>query len=240
MDGFVRGRMRWRWIACAGGVAMLAALAGCSSSATASGHSSGTPSPTPTPLAVTVPMPDLGPSPAPAPQTAAETEQRRLSNADQAWEQLLLQYPSAVRPQVTFGGYITDASEVAVMSACYTEQGVPIANGYPAGAKKGDKPSSIGAEADTEQEAIGAYVCNVEHPYRPSPPPTAQQLGYLYDYLTEFLVPCYEANGITELPAPTRAAFVANWPHQNWFPTDGAAMDGDRAAAIARACPPPR
>lgn len=186
---------------------------------------------------MTVPMPDLGPSPAPAPQNAAETEQRRLSNADQAWQQLLVQYPSAVRPPAPFGGYITDSTEVAVMTQCYTEQGVPIAEGYPVGAKKGDKPSSIGAEADNEQEAIGAWACNVEHPYRPGLPPTPQQLGYLYDYLTKFLVPCYEANGITEIPAPSRAEFVASWPHQNWFPTDGGLMEGTKAAAIAKACP---
>lgn len=217
---------------------MLAALTGCATAATADPQA--IPTPTPTQLAVTVAMPDLGPSPAPAPQTAAQTEQRRLSNADQAWQQVLLQYPSAVRPQVTFGGYITDATEVAVMSQCLTEQGVPIANGYPAGAKKGDAPSSVGADASDEKEAIGAWVCNVEHPYRPAPPLTPQQLGYLYDYLTEFLVPCYEANGVAEPPAPSRATFVATWPHQNWYPSDGALMDGDKAAAITKACPPPK
>ncbi|WP_426516893.1 hypothetical protein ACPPVQ_19145 [Diaminobutyricibacter sp. McL0618] len=219
-------------------VVALGALAGCATIAAAQPHAERTSTPTPTALAVTVPMPDLGPSPAPAPQTAAETEQRRLSNADQAWKQLSQQYPSAVRPAVTFGGYITDSTEVAVMSQCYTEQGVPIANAYPPGAKKGDPPSSVGADASDQKEAVGAWVCSVEHPYQPSPPPTPQQLGYLYDYLTEFLVPCYEANGISEVPAPSRAEFIAKWPNQNWFPSDGAGMDGAKAAAISKACPP--
>lgn len=216
----------------------LGALAGCATTASAEPNASL--APTPTPLAVTVPIPDLGSSPAPAPQTPTQIEQIRLSIADQAWRQVLLQYPAALRPPVAFGGYITDAAEVSVMSQCYSEHGVPIANGYPAGAKKGDPPTSVGADASDEQEAIGAWLCNAEHPYRPTPPPTPQQLEYLYDYLTEFLVPCYEANGITEPPAPSRADFVAKWPHQNWYPADGAGMDGDKAAAITKACPLPK
>ncbi|GAA1444814.1 hypothetical protein [Leifsonia poae] len=219
-------------------LAAVGLLVGCA--ATASAHPDARSTATPTPEAVTVPMPDLGPSPAPAPQTAAQTEQLRIARADEAWKQLVQQYPSAVRPQVTFDGYISDATEMDVMTQCYTEQKVPIALGYPAGAQKGDKATSVGAETTNEQEAIGAYVCNVEHPYPPTSPMTQQQLGWLYDYLTRFLAPCYQANGIANPPAPSRADFIAKWPHQNWFPSDGGLMDGPRAAAIVKACPSPK
>ncbi|WP_223692186.1 hypothetical protein [Leifsonia poae] len=186
---------------------------------------------------MTVPMPDLGPSPAPAPQTPAQTEKLRLERVEQQWQLLLAQYPSAVRPQVTFQGYITDATEMAVMKSCLTQQNVPIGYGYPVGAKKGDKPTSVGGQASNEQEAVGLYICSVEHPYSPNPPLTPQQLGWSYDYFTKFLVPCYEANGAVVPPAPSRADFIANWPNQNWFPTAGSITDPDKAAAVAKACP---
>ncbi|MFF1632559.1 hypothetical protein [Leifsonia sp. NPDC058248] len=125
-----------------------------------------------------------------------------------------------------------------VLKGCYTEQGVPFGYGYPAGAEKGDRPTSVGAEADDEHEAIGLYVCSVGHPGRPNSPLTPQQLGWSYDYFTRFLVPCYEANGIVVPPAPSRADFIAKWPHQNWFPTAGGIADPDKAAAVAKACPP--
>lgn len=230
-----RSSMRSWWAASAAAVAVVGALAGCSASATASAP--GTPHPTPTPLAVTVPMPDLGPSPAPAPQTPAQPKQLRLARVEQQWQQLLLQYPSAVRPHVAFQGYITDATEMTVMKACFTEQNVPIGYGYPVGAKKGDKPTSVGGETSDEQEAVGLYICSVEHPYTPNSPMTPQQLGWSYDYFTEFLVPCYEANGFAVPPAPSRADFIAKWPNQNWFPSAGSIADPDRAAAVAKACP---
>ena len=50
--------------------------------------------------------------------------------------------PHPVRPAVTFQGYISTATEVAVLTRCYTDQGVPNYPDYPVGAKKGDKPES--------------------------------------------------------------------------------------------------
>lgn len=229
---------RQRWVlalATAAALAALAALTGCSQSAGAT--TSSTPTATATPLAVTVPMPDLGPSPAPAPQTPEQTEQLRLAAVEQAWQQVLLQYPSAVRPNVTFEGYTTEATAMDVLKACYTEQGVPFGYGYPIGAKKDAKPTSVGGEASNEKEAIGLYVCGVEHPGKPNSPLTPQQLGWSYDYFTKFLVPCYEANGVVVPPAPSRADFIAKWPNQNWFPTAASIEDPERAAAVAKACP---
>lgn len=197
----------------------------------------GTPTTSPTPRAVTVPMPDLGPSPEPAPMTAEQTEQLRLQARDAAWKGVLAQYPHAVRPDVPFDGYLARADEMSVMSACYTAHGVPIGYGYAIGAKKGDPPTSVGGEASDEKQAVGLYYCSVEHPGRPNPPPTPAQLSWMYDYFTRFLVPCYEANGISVPPAPSKQDFVAKWPNQGWFPSPGMTADADEDAAVERACP---
>ena len=214
-------------------------LAGCVTAAPgATGSPTRTPTPSPTPLAVSVPMPDLGPSPAPVSLTPEQTEQLRVQARDSAWQGVLTQYPDAVRPDVPFDGYLDAADEMTVMSACYTQHGVPISNGYAIGAKKGDPPTSVGGEASNEHQAIGLYFCTAEHPGRPTGPPTTEQLSWMYDYLTRFLVPCYEANGLSVPPAPSKQDFVTKWPNQNWFPSAGMTSNPDKDAAIDRACPP--
>jgi hypothetical protein len=62
----------------------------------------------------------------------------------------------------------------------------------------------------------------------------------MYDYLTQFLVPCYEANGIENPPPPPREDFIASWGNLIWFPDmSSLPMDSPEAIAIAEACPPP-
>jgi hypothetical protein len=221
-------------------VALVAAiaLAGCTAVAPGSGGTTSATSATSTPLAVSVPTPSLGPSPQPVPLTDAQAEQARLAARDTAWQNVLAQYPDAVRPDVPFDGYLAAGDEMTVMSACYRQNGVPVSYGYPIGAKKGDPPTSVGGEASTEQQAIGMYICGVEHPGRPNPPLTPEQLSWMYDYFTEFLVPCYEANGIDVPQAPSKQDFVTKWPHQDWFPSAGMTNDPDKDAAIDKACPP--
>lgn len=218
-------------------VVLALSLAGC---AAAPGKATGGPTGTgtPTPLAVSVPMPDLGPSPQPASLTPQQTEALRVQARDAAWQSVLTQYPDAVRPDVPFDGYLDQADEMRVMSACFTQHGVPLGYSYPVGAKKGDPPTGVGGEATDEQQSIGLYWCTVEHPGKPSSPPNAAQLSWMYDYLTRFIVPCYRANGITVPAAPSKQDFVSKWPHQNWFPSPGMSADAARDAAVQKACPP--
>lgn len=187
-------------------------------------------------LAKPYPMPDLGPSPAPVPLSDDEVERMRLEQEDAAWAAVLMTYPDAVRPQVTFEGYLTASDRVEVMSACYTAAGLPLNLG-----KDGrGTVVSVGANVRTEAEAISQFSCQAAHPHRPVPPPSHEQLGYIYDYLVRFLVPCYELNGIVNPPPPPRDDFVSNWPNQGWFPSTGIMpMSMEADAALMEACPPP-
>jgi hypothetical protein len=194
-----------------------------------------TESETPTPAAQTYPMPDLGPSPPPVPLTAEQTEQLRLQWRDDAWNTVQFRFPNAVRPDVPFKGYVAEVSRIEVISACYKSVGLLLDYGK----NSSGKIVGVGTETKTEAEAVSAYACQAAHPVKPTPPPSPEQLGYIYDYLVEFLAPCYAANGIPNPPPPSRDDFIAKWPNQGWYPTSGnAPPDAVKDDALDAACPP--
>ncbi|MFB6610896.1 hypothetical protein ACFCVO_11280 [Agromyces sp. NPDC056379] len=191
---------------------------------------------------VAVPVPEFAPWPESDPFTEADIEAARLAEAERDWQGVLASYPGAVRPEVVFEAYVTDENRVDVMRACYEAAALPIDEG-----RTGTDPDSpvdaIGTSTTTVEQAIAAYSCRVAHPNkRTSGPPNAEQLGWIYDYLTEYYVPCFGLNDIVVPPAPPRAEFVANWPNQGWFPSVGdhpMAMDPEWSAAISEACVDP-
>jgi hypothetical protein len=132
---------------------------------------------------------------------------------------------------------VTEANRIEVMSACYAAAGIPIDYGT----NSNGEIVGLGTSTNTEAEAVSAYECGATHPSKPWPYPSPEQLGYIYDYLVRFIVPCYEANGITNPPPPSREGFVGNWPNQGWFPTSGdLPLHPPDEAALNAACPLPR
>lgn len=203
------------------------------------------PAATPTDAAsqvVSLPMPEFTPYPAGDPFTEADVEAARVAEADRDWQGVLAMYPDAARPEVALEAYVTDENRVDVMRSCYEAAGLPIDEGRTTPDPEGPVVS-IGTSTNTLEEAIAAYSCRVAHANkRISGPPNAEQLGWIYDYLTEYYVPCYDANGIVVPPAPPRAEFVRNWPNQGWFPSIGdhpMAMDAEWDAALSDACVDP-
>lgn len=164
-------------------------------------------------VAVEYPMPDFGPSPTPTPPPEAEREVGRLEAQDRSWQALTMSYPDAVRPSVGFNEYREDEVSTAAFAECLKTAGIALDYGR----GTDENVPGIGWSTNTEEQAIAAFVCESE---RPDPPlmPSDEILGYNYDYLTEFIVPCYEANGQANPPAPSRDEFIATWPNQNWFP----------------------
>ncbi|GAA3864558.1 hypothetical protein GCM10022381_05520 [Leifsonia kafniensis] len=210
--------------------AVVALLAGCASEPVGR-----TPNPTATAqLAVTIPMPDLGASPTSPPLSPAEKERQRVSAQDALWGTVLATYPDAVRPEVSFTDYVTDENRVDVRSSCFAAAGLEVETGSTADGVV----LSVSALPRNQAEAVSAYVCDAEHPTEPYPLPNDAVLSWVYDYLTQFLAPCYAANGIENPAPPTREDFVAQWPNQNWFPSLGdMPMGTPREEAILSACP---
>lgn len=221
----------------------MAALTGCSGTSAGSVAATATPEATDAAAQiVAVPVPDFAPWPEGDPFTEADVEAARVAEADRDWQGVLISYPDAVRPEVVFEAYVTDENRVDVMRACFEAAGVPIDEGR-AGPDPDSPVVAIGTTTTTVDQAVAAYSCRVAHPdRRTSGPPNAEQLGWIYDYLTEYYVPCFELNDIAVPPAPPRAEFVANWPNQGWFPSVGdhpMAMDPEWSAAISEACVDP-
>jgi len=189
------------------------------------------------PEATSIPVPDIGHSPAPTLLTDAETETLRIAEQDLGWEQVLSRFPEAVRPTVDAVEYVRIDEGIEKLIECYESVGVPIDIGR-------DRHGNIGGVSTlstTEAEAVAEFVCRQQLRPRPRAPINQAQLGWMYDYLTEFYVPCLEANGIKNPAPPSRSDFIANYPNQNWFPSMGSAfMDNDLGEAIMDACPPPK
>ncbi|GAB3605781.1 hypothetical protein GCM10027413_11900 [Conyzicola nivalis] len=122
------------------------------------------------------------------------------------WSIVTQSYPDAVRPTVT----VADTTGAGV-SACVSD----------------------GLQS-SEQVALADYVCFAQNPPVPTSMLSSAQAGYLYDYWTGFVVPCYAEHGF-EISAdpPVRERFVAEWPFQNWAPTLANRGGEDAVAALA-------
>jgi len=206
-------------------------MAGCSSTV-----GSATPSPTATataPLAVTIPMPDIGPSPTTPPLAPEEKERQRVAAQDALWGTVVATFPDAQRPVVTFTDYVTDDNRVDVRSECFAAAGLKVETGSNADGVV----LSVSAQPTNEAEAVSAFVCDAGHPSEPFPLPNDAVLSWVYDYLTQFLAPCYAANGVEYPAPPTKADFVAQWPNQNWFPSIRDQLGIAQEEAIYEACP---
>lgn len=190
--------------------------------------------PTGTPAA-TIPMPDLGPSPAPVPLTDATKEALRLANLDAQWQSVVASFPEAVRPEVGSFDYLAPAARAAALAPCYADAGVEFSEG----SDESGTVIGLSASITDQADATAIYLCDAAYPTQPVAPPSPEILGYLYDYFTEFVVPCYEANGIDNPPAPSREDYVALWPNQNWYPSMGIDPDSPEGVAIEEACPQP-
>ncbi|MBM7832883.1 hypothetical protein JOE59_003588 [Agromyces cerinus] len=220
-------------------LAMVAALTACSGASVAAGVATATPEATDAAAQiVSIPMPEFAPWPAGDPFTDADVEAARIAEADRDWQGVLARFPDAVRPEVAFE-YVTEANRVDVRRGCFEAAGLPIEEGH-SGTPDGPVVS-VNATTTTTAQEVAAYTCRVAHPdRRTSGPPNAEQLGWIYDYLTEYYGPCLAENGIDVAPAPPREEFVANWPNQGWFPSNTRSMyDPEWDAALEEACVDP-
>ena len=208
-------------------------LSGCTPSVSPGPESSATPGSN-TDAVTTIDMPDLGPSPAPDHLPDDGLEQLRLVQQDIDWRPVAHIYPDSVRPVVAFEDYTDEDVYLETLHKCYTASGLRL----------GMKVNEIGetvvndAEAGNEAQSRVKFVCRATVTLRPEPW-NAAQIGYHYDYLTEFLAPCYAANGIENSPAPARAEYIANWPNPGWAPEMDERFATPAAAALIAACPGP-
>lgn len=188
--------------------------------------------PSPTSSAVELRYPDIGPPPAPHEYSDAELAALRQSALDRGWADVLAAHPGSSRPTVGFVGYIDDYSVPEPIVECLRSQGVD------ATLTADGKSWTITGSPDEASE-VGIYVCNSTFPDRPTPGLTDEQIGYLFDYLTTYRVPCLEQAGFQVDKPPTRQAFIESWPAVGWYPSPYSGIpDPTVLADVEAQCPP--
>ena len=195
---------------------LLVALAGCTLVAPGTPVSTQTAT-TPAPHAIdpSAVVAALGPAPRWSPPTPERTDDIIARGIDFYWGFAASRYPDAARPEV---------AEIARAEGTSPEQAACLA----------------AAPSGPRESAIASYVCHAQYPVVPAGLITEAQAGYLYDYWTDFVFPCFAENGFS-MPTspPARDAFVAEWPYQDWWPAPEPrepVSDDDRAAFEQR-CP---
>ena len=222
--------MRLKLVTMAAVVAL--AIGGCSSQLAPEPPES--PSPSAYPDIVAEALKVLGPVPTAAPLSAEQEDAARVAAVESAWQAVLRQFPDAQRPAVDFEHYADDDEFIDQQIACLRDLGITVDVGTTSDGQVGGY-SMNPASGEEEAAMIGHWSCEVRYPQHPRPPATPEQLGYLYDYFTQFVVPCLEAHGQPQTVPLTRVEFIANWPNQNWFPSSNQGVpDGEATDA---ACP---
>lgn len=216
----------------AAGLAGVLPLAGCTASE--SPDPAGSSSSPAVDTVEAIAMPDLGPSPAPDVLTDEQIEQMRLTQQDSDWHVVPFMFPDAVRPVVEFERFADADTYLDTLHACY------VASGLKLGIKVNEigETELSGAEVSSQPEYLAKFVCQATVVMKPAPW-NAAQVRYHYDYLTRFLAPCYQANGIENPPAPSREDYIAKWPNPGWGVELGDAFTTPEAAPIVAACPFP-
>ncbi len=237
------GSRRALWPVITGAFAVcVLALTGCSAptpnapgpgSATSDAPSPPTGAPADSYPAVDDVLRELGPAPKPASFSEEQVEEARRAQVEGEWENVLERFPDAQRPDVAFIRYLADDERAQVMVDCLVDRGVDAELSL-----SGNEVSSSSPPEQEQADAVSHFECRVQFPVRPWPPLTAEQLGYLFDYLEGFTAPCLEAHGNPQPAAPTREFFIENWPQQNWFPGPSLEIMGTpEGSAIEQACP---
>ena len=145
--------------------------------------------------------------------TETQAHQVSARYADRSWSLLVQQWPAALRPTDSFvhwaSNHDPDRTKCATAAGAVPEAGASA-----------DGTISTGSSGPaTVEYSVGYFDCEmVRYPTRPSPWPNDAQIGYYYDYLTKYLVPCYQGHGAKVDPGmPTRSTFIHQWQFEQQF-----------------------
>ncbi len=157
-------------------------------------------------------------------------ERIRIGAANERWAQLKLAWPEAERPDYEFVGYLEPDDLYEAIHRCLLAAGVRSEFSHSGG---------IRWEIASQEDAIAIYVCSTRYEREPVTRLTADQVGYLYDYMVQFQMPCLEGLGIAVPTPPSRERFVEEWPSPGWDAEAALAVTSQGFAEHVReACPP--
>ena len=171
----------------------------------------------------------LGPLPADEETSPERLAAFRQVQSDRAWKSISTMYPDAKRATAE-PTYLPSAEAVAAWRACLSDQGLDLPEG------------GTDDQALIKANALATYDCQQRFVDERGPGLSERQVAYLYDYQTQFVLPCYEHEGHAATTAPiARDQFIATWPFQNWGPypsgIDVMTVDYDQLNLVCPAVP---
>ena len=148
----------------------------------------------------------------PAPGPAAE-DPLLAQYLEQHWKEFSVRHSDVERPEVAVVAVMNAEEYPAQLVSCLHEEGFPEVTLDPLG--------GIGYEgSQLDAYDLAMYICESRYPIDPryTQPLTDEQLGKLYDYYANELVPCIEREGYTAPEAPTRQYFIDHFSDAPWRP----------------------
>ncbi|ROS57780.1 hypothetical protein EDF50_0071 [Frigoribacterium sp. PhB24] len=167
----------------------------------------------------------LGAPPTSGPPDPARLAELRQEATDQRWEQVTQRFPDAVRPEVALVHELA-GGDLAPVVSCLRDAGLPVVDdvgvGEDGSTSQGYSYEMPDGGPPPEWAELAAYRCDVMYPVAVTETLTVEQAAWLFDYLTMFQLPCFEALGAPSTePGMTREEFATAWPHQGWYPSAG-------------------
>ncbi len=146
--------------------------------------------------------------------SAADLDAQTAADNQRALEDLLGDSPDAEVPEVAQVRLVTLEEWPFAIAECLSAQGF-LATAIDGGL-------SAGAPAGQEMPyAIAYYVCSVEYPINPRQmvPLVDDQIRYLYDYYSQVMTPCLEAEGYQVPDPPSLQTFMSSYGQPgSWAP----------------------
>lgn len=138
--------------------------------------------------------------------SAADLEAQTAADNQRALDELLRDFPDAEVPDVKRVRVVSLDEWAPAIAECLNAQG------YSATAEDG----GLLAGAPFGQElpyAIAYYVCSVEYPINPRQqiPLVEDQIRYLYEYYTQVMTPCLEAEGYEVPDPPSMQTYISTY-----------------------------
>ncbi|TFD49587.1 hypothetical protein E3T55_10940 [Cryobacterium frigoriphilum] len=124
---------------------------------------------------------------------------------DWDWEQVLRESPDAERPVIEIVRFTDSDDWASAMESCMNDLGWPDRATADGGLDHG-----MIQDAQAGAHALAIYTCNAKYPMDPkyNVPLTDERLSELFDYFTDELQPCLEAEGYDVPESPSRETFI--------------------------------
>lgn len=140
--------------------------------------------------------------PADEPYSARELEDAYAIEAESRAKVLTAFHPEVVTPAVT----LVARDDAAALQQCLGED-TPL-NGW----------GGLDRFSDDAGRAVAEYICLTQYPPYPHVRATDRQITWSYAYNTRYVVPCLEAHGVPQTPAPPLADYIDGYYRGLWFP----------------------